>query len=263
MDAPKFYRFGYYTPEQDDRHLLHHLRDGDASIELSEVLRDKGYRYGGLVLNYPVDDRKYPPSYSIPRRFVDDSFLKAGDLILLTTRPALHDRVDPARSYINRSYTTLEDKVFKALGKYFQHCSRIQVFLSDYVIDKYPQVRERCNIQFRQNQTQNLKHNLKQNLGSVYDSVNRHKPPSSNLTAMYMVYIERAWENGPKLLCAFGMGGPETLIWAYLLRTRFHDLVASQEFVMAEMEERPILPGCDNLNEVNDWDVKNLTEGRI
>jgi len=263
MDSPNFYRFSYYTPEQDDRHLLHHLRDGDASMELSEVLRDKGYRYGGLVLNYPVDDRKYPPGYSIPRRCVDDAFLKPSDLLLLTTRPALDDRVDPARSYINRSYTTLEDKVFKALRQYFQHCSRTHVLLSEYVMHKYAQVGERFNIQFRQNQTQNQTQNPKQNLGSVYDSINRHKPPSSNLTAMYMVFIERAWENGPKLLCAFGMGGPETLIWAYLLRTKFHDLVASQEFVMAEMEERPILPGCDKLDEVKDWNVKILTEERL
>jgi hypothetical protein len=263
MNPFKFYRFGYYTPGQDERRLLHQLRDGDASLELSEVLRDKGYRYGGLILNYPVEDRTYFPKDSIPRRIVDDSFLKPGDLILLTTRPPLDDRFDPAKSYFNRSYTTLEDKVFVALRKYFQHCSRIQVFLSDYVVGKYPQVRERCNIQFRQNQTQNLKqnlkNNLKQNLGAAYDSINRHKPPSSNRTALYMVFIESAWENGPRLLCAFGMGGPETLIWTHLLRTRFPDLVASQEFIMAEVEEQPIRPGCDSLSEVDKWEVEILT----
>jgi hypothetical protein len=85
------YRLAYYsTPERRDREvLIHQLRDGDAALELVDVLRERGYRYGGLLLNYPGKPATAP-------RQVSATF-KATDLLVLTSRPPMHDELDGDR----------------------------------------------------------------------------------------------------------------------------------------------------------------------
>ncbi len=59
MSANCFYRFSYYAAASDSkkkRLLLHQLRDADAALELSGILSELGYQYGGLLLNYPAGD---------------------------------------------------------------------------------------------------------------------------------------------------------------------------------------------------------------
>lgn len=249
MTTRYFHRFSYFTAQKRDRDLLlHQLRDGDAALELSDVLFSEGYRYGGLILNYPTEGK-------LDRRALDDTFLKPRDLVLLTTRPPLDDTVDQPRKRLDRSYTTLEEKIFAALRQYFQHCSRSQVIISEGVARQLPGTFNKRNIQF------------KQNLSPVYDACDGRKysgrPP---LTAVYLVSIPEAWTGGPGLLCVFGMGGKETLGWTHLLRTRYNGLVPrllkSGGMIMAEIEQQEIRVPPDSLSFSQDWKMEILIDIR-
>src|SRR5205823_1163303 len=68
---------------------------------------------------------------------------------------------------------------------------------------------------------------------------------SSPVTAGYMVFVQRAWKDGPSLLSLFGLCGWETLNWAtYLARHRaewLRDVVNGENscFYMAEWNTAP------------------------
>ena len=79
-------------------------------------------------------------------------------------------------------------------------------------------------------------------------------------TILYMTFTPQIWTHGPALLTAFGMGGPETLIWAHLLRCRYPHLVCSRSFVMAEVTEQLIAPDENDLNFADRWNVNIIAE---
>jgi len=243
MAIKRFYRFSYFVQTQRDRDLLiHQLRDADASLKISGVLSNLGYRFGGLLFNYPANaDRTIP---------VDSSFLRPGDLLLLTTRPPLDDELDRTRSRLQRSHTTLEDKVFACLEQYFHHCSRAEVVLTKSLASRLPkQIAERREVVFRE-------------YGGAfcerYSGRTRRRHLLTTIT--YMTFTPEAWPKGPGLLTVFGMGGPETLIWAHVLRTRFAHLVCSRSFVMAEMTEQVVPSGELDLSFSDRWQVNLLAE---
>ncbi len=243
MAIKRFYRFSYFTPVQKDRDLLvHQLRDADAALQISALLYNLGYRYGGVLFNHPTDtDRAV---------LVDHSFLRPRDILLLATRPPLDDELDRTRSRLQRSHTTLEEKVFACLEQYFQHCSRAEVVLTKSLASRLPkQVAEKREVVFRE-------------YGGAfcerYSGRTRRRHLLTTIT--YMTFTPEAWPKGPGLLTVFGMGGPETLIWAHVLRTRFPHLVCSRSFVMAEMTEQVIPPGQLDLSFSDQWEVKILAE---
>jgi hypothetical protein len=249
MPMKRYFRFSYQVPVKKGRPLLpHQLRDGDAALELSEVLHRQGYEYGELLFNYPGERKRGSTA-------VDDSFLTPSDLLLLTTRPPLDDEDERPRKTVHRAHTTLENKVFDALRLYFKWCTRSQIILSEHLLPTLPAAAVRkSNIQFRQHG------------GAAYDRYTGpgedwHRPaPALRVTAAYLAYMEHAWEGGPTLLAAFAMGGTETLAWAHLLRTKFSHLVCSVPFAMAEITStRPPARPTD-LSFADEWVVEILTD---
>jgi hypothetical protein len=231
MGPKKFYRFAYYsTPEKRDRSLLlHQLRDGDAALELSEVLRELGYQYGGLLLNYPGTSTK--------RRHVNSDFLTPNDLLVLNTRPPLDDEFDRRR--VCPSYTDLEEKVFAALKQsFFAVCSRSHIRLHSS-LPLSPDCLKYRSIELRVNR------------GAYSVAFSRVPvPPTEPRTSpAFMVFKEHAWQDGPGILCVFGVGGPETLIINHLVRKRqnLRRLVCRYEFVLIELQEQSFLLPQDNL----------------
>jgi hypothetical protein len=73
--------------------------------------------------------------------------------------------------------------------------------------------------------------------------------------------VEQAWHGGPALLTVFGMGGTETLVWAYRLATQYRGVIGSRHvpFLMAEFTEpgRPERP--DTMAFADHWNVRLLT----
>jgi len=249
MSRKQFFRFSYHVPRKKGRPSLpHQLRDGDAALELSEVLRAQGYEYGEVILNYPAEDE----TVSIT---VDDTFLTSSDLLLLTTRPPLDDEHERPRKAVHRSHTTLELKVFAALRQFFKWCDRSQIILAEQLVPTLPPAAVRkSNILFRQHG------------GAAYERYTGpgdewHKPPPDRRTTVaYLAYAEHAWEGGPALLAAFAVGGTETLVWAHLLRTRFPHLVCSVPFVMAEITTTKPPARPHDLSFADKWPVEILTD---
>ena len=89
-------------------------RDADAALALNRALCARGFELGETIINYPAKPRQTAPIA------IDESFLKPGDLIVLTTRPPIHDLADGVRGRIDRGFTTLEDEVFDVTPR----CSR-------------------------------------------------------------------------------------------------------------------------------------------
>lgn len=247
----RFFRFSYHLSRKEDRPLLlHRLRDGDASMELAAILYSLDYEYGGLVLNFPADAASEP-------LHVDTSFLTSNDLLVLSTRPPLDDESGGAKKYVTPSHTSLEKKVFKVMRGYLSICTRDHVRLTSFLAGRLPdELANRGDLEFHQNVGASYK-GLKK-----YEDLRWQKPDDLSRTAAYLVYTSPLWDNGPRLLCVFGMGGTEGLIWAYLLRTKYwRELkieLDAPRFVMAEMitEKLPLRP--TTLAFADNWDVDIL-----
>ena len=247
-----WYDFAYYVGWRDDRRLQFQLRDGHAALFLARVLATLGYHFGGVIFNPP--GKPPPPADPFARRQVDRSFLRPSDLIVLTTRPPLDDLLDGDRRYIRRSFTDLEEDVFRALRTLFEHCSRSQVTLTDAVVRNAPEIAERQSSSFYQNWGAAF-----ESWGARNRSERKRPEKGKYVTAVYLSYVRHAWENGPALLAAFGVGGMETLGWCHLLATRFNGLVCSVPFAMAEIEAPPPPERPHTMEFVNSWDVRLLT----
>jgi len=221
---------------RDDRPLYpFQMRDGYAALSLVTALTEQGYRFAGPIFNYPSDGPKLIE--------VDDTYLGENDLIVLTTRPPMNDQQVPDRRGHKRSFTTTEQKVFDALSKYLEWCTRVEVVLTAAAAATSPEVAARRSNEFRQNG------------GSTYRAygspVTREfvkVPLRDARTAVFLIYEGHAWPGGPGLLAAFGMGGTETLVWCHLLATTYRRYLCTTPFVMAEMRtghlpERPATMG--------------------
>lgn len=229
--------------------LIHRLRDGDAYSEIAAELYARGYTYGGLLLNHPAKD----PS---KRTIVDTSFFTPSDLIVLTTRAPLDDDEED-RKVVKRSGNSLERKLFRSLRKGFKVCARPMIQLTKRLAVRLPEeFAERAEIQFIVY------------AGATYKRWRKHgrrhwgTPEQKNLTALYLLYVRHAWPDGPGLLTTFGMGGSESLLWAYLLRTKFPELLEldASKFVLAELETEEInlSPRDITLSFVDNWNVQIL-----
>src|SRR6185503_1572604 len=83
--------------------------------------------------------------------------------------------------------------------------------------------------------------------------------PGRSESAAFMIFEPEAWPGGPGLLAACGMGGTETLVWAYVLRPRFSHLVGQCRFVMAKIIEQDLPEQPLTMDFANSWDIRLLT----
>jgi hypothetical protein len=264
----RWYRFSYHLqPKGSDRALFpHQLRDGDAALFLAPVLEARGYSYGGPIFNYP--HRLQAPTELIQ---VDTSTicLRPQDLLLLTTRPPLDDADEGLKTRVLRSHTTLEDRIFKhALRPHLQRCSRLQVIVAEEHARAFSGVASRRNMVFKLYRHSGGKGNSSK--GDLGARIHKYLPHGStawrrpaqgtSVSAAFMIFEPHAWPGGPGLLAAFGMGGTETLVWAYMLRTRFPHLIATCRFVMAEIVEQELPDQPLTMDFADRWDIRLLTE---
>lgn len=229
-ESRHFFHFSYLG-SNINASRIHQIRDGDAFAELSAALQLQGYKYKGLIINYPQPD------------FNDFPEFKPTDLLVLTTRPPIHDKY--AVRPLIKSKTKLEQDILDTLEKYLESCTREHILISkDFAKDF-----DRSEIRFhvsRDNKHDGQRSRYKQyRNGHAKFGTEEHKwhfPDIQNTTATYMILTKI--ENGPMLLNAFGMGGQITLIWCHLLRTKYPELLESPKLVMAEIitESKPKSP---------------------
>jgi hypothetical protein len=246
MPFKRIFRFAYHTSKSSDsRFRIHQLRDGDAFVQLSAALYGRGYEYGGLLLNLPSDGPTEAPQ-------VDVSFLTSSDLIVLNTRPPINDQEAEIKRPVRRSYTSLENDIFKALQqRYFRWCARSRIILSEAIAKQLPPAfKDRADVQFHSSHDGSYLRYRGYN-----DRLWQRPPADEKLTAYYLIQIPSLWPSGPGLLAVFGMAGTETLAWNYLLRTRFLSWIDSYQFLMAEVSPRRLPDQPTDLSFADDWQV--------
>ena len=186
---------------------------------------------------------------------------KKGDLIVMTTRPPLDD--NPSESphlVIRRTGSPLEQSILNSLRKYFKYCSRLQVTVEDeYAQDFEPGRDDRHHILY----TAHGAHIERRHFNFArYRVTTRFKDrkqlswrPDDPRTALYLLHVKEAIEDGPDLLVSFGMTGSCGLAWAHIVRTRFPELLDGYRFVVAEMEIGAIAQTPVTLSFAEQWNT--------
>lgn len=256
--AGKIYRFAYHTATKatGSRFRPHQLRDADAFAELSFVLYDSGYEYGGLLLNLPPSVSDEPETRGQKRvTEIDASHLTPSDLLVLSTRPPINDVDEGVRLKVAESENELERKIFAGLKAYFDVCSRSHVKLSKgMAAELSPDYEDRANIVFTEfADAYYIKHCTHDNIFLKWS-----KPERPHTTAAFLARVEQLWPGGPGLLAVFGMNGPQTLAWHYLLRTQFPQWVTDFRFVMAEIVTGETVINPSSLSFADEWEVTPL-----
>jgi hypothetical protein len=229
----QFYHFSYYIPPKVDKFPQpHQLRDGDALLEVSNLLYRAKYRFGGIIFNPPAPEPT-SRSKSIEIRKVDTDFLQPEDLIVLTTRPPLNDSKSDARKIIRRSYTSLEEQVFDKLKtRVFRFCSRSYVELTERLCSKLPRkYSTRGAIFFTEGRASYKAYR------NAFGGRFRKPEEEEESTAFYLISLPKESKDDISLLCLFGMSGANTLTWCHLVPDRIPSKVSftSPRFIMAEM----------------------------
>jgi len=213
--------FAYYYPESGGKKKakkklppphcfqLHHVRDGFAFAEISSVLGSVGYGYEGTIMNYPTETEWAGKWNELP------SF-RRGDLIIQTTRPPLHDERLGGKRKVPVTGSALEKAIFDALAPFFAICDRSCIELSDLVADHLEGgFRNRRQVNYCVYRTGTYGKLRETPHSSKYD-----RPPRPGMTAGFLVYIPNLPPSGVDLLSVFGMGGNESTLWSYFLRTK-------------------------------------------
>lgn len=232
MVTGRIFPFVYHTARRRGRKLEpFRMRDIEALQFLMDALKDRGYRRGDTIFNYPM--HLAGRSKRAVEEF-DYSGLRENDIIVLPTRPPMDDHELCPRVRSGRSGTELESRLFDGpLRTWFEICARPEMRLTEKALRVSSEVAKRHVTTYRQNGAATY-----QSIGSpITGQVEELKGPHRR-TAAFLV-CERAWPGGPAFLAAFGMAGTETLVWCYQLATRFDHLLCSAPFVMAEMRTVP------------------------
>jgi len=251
---PRLQRFAYFVPTREDRPLLpFQLRDGDAgAYQLAELL-GRGYQYCGPILNYPGTIAQEADCQPSDQWLVDQA--REDDLWLISTRIPADDAREGSRRYIACSHSRVEKLLFASVHKHLAYCSRTKVTLADHHARSHPGAAKYHEVEFRQH------HGAPISAYRPADSRKWRSPQEGcTLSLAYLVH-DRVWPGGPRFFAAFGMTGTDTLIWNYLLATRFPHLIASVPFAMAAIVAPKSLPPRPlTLAFADTWKVRLLTE---
>jgi len=210
------------------------------------ALMRRGYDYRGPIFNFGSRGPDLIP--------VDTSYLRETDLIFLCSRPPIDDAYVGVRRQFLCSFTTLEETLFQgSLRKWLARCSRTEIVLTDAAASIDPEIAQRQSLEFALNGG-----SLCTSIGSPHTRRFTSVEKAAALTVVFLVYQQHAWPGGPGLLCAFGMGGTDTLVWCYLLASKFAHLLCTTPFVMAEMRRGECPERPESMAFADSWEINIL-----
>ncbi len=205
---------------------FHMLRDSTACLFLSELIKGK-YNFGGILYNIPSDI--FFPNIKInDLAFSSLPVLSNNDLILHTTRPAMHDDKENDKRWLFKSGSKLEETILKNMKLFFRYCNRQNIILSKNIKYDGPYRAVKFNLKIDANIA--CKANVYEQL-SLEKISKKSKVSRTNKTAGYIVYIptlinENSKEIGsPGVLSVFGLNGSMTHVWSYLVLTKYSNLI--------------------------------------
>lgn len=246
----RLFHFSYPLRPSRSEPLLHALRDGDAFAELEPALLKEGYDYHGLILNYPAPDFKR-----------ESPALSDSDLIVLTTRPPTPYESETEQRHMTLSGEELEKSILSVVNLYFRQHTRSHMKLSNEMADQLTKP-DRGEIEFRVRNGAHYKRHKMPYAKKRDQMIWQTRTNETALTAAFLLFTN-LWTGGPLLLNAFGMDGPTTLIWCYLLRTRFPEFLKPHQFVMAELTTEPFPRKPEDLSFAKDWAVDILVKQEL
>lgn len=224
-------------------------RDVLALRELELTLLEIGYQRGEAIFN------QAPAGWDPDQPFqMDLSGYGPDDLHLQCMRPPINDLQEGHKRKIARANTNLEGYYFDAVRPHIDWSARSHMRLSPSL---QPLIRagfeDRRAMSFRQ-----------KGWGAPYSELNAQegrgwrKFKGGRRTALFLLRLAEAWKGGPGYLCAFGMDGCTTVVWAYRLARDFKHLLAKPGFVLAEIELGEIPPATTDLRFCMDWKIEPL-----
>lgn len=251
MKAPNLYhRFAYSLPlRAGEVAKPSKIRDGAAFTEVTAPLGKLGYEYGQIIFNPPFDpknDKKLGHEHF--------NFIKPDDLIVLTTRPPLDDRLHGDKKHLDESYTHVEEQVFSEFRKYLAVCARSHVELTPAVGEGF----ERAELIFFQHKSARLK-----SFKGLKEFRNKKPPEDSEIAIGFFLRTPSIPVYGSGLIACFGMGGWETLIWNRIVRTRYPEWVNRPSFVIGQFDMKGLPARPPTLTFVDKIKVEILLEHMI
>ena len=219
---------------------LHMLRDSTACLYLFELLKGK-YDFGGILYNMPpkLYKRQKPKASQL-------SNLSHNDLILHTTRPAMNDNKDNDKRWLFKSGLELENIIFQNMSKFFLYCNRQYIILSKEI--KYDGPYRAIKFNLKTDSYIACNANVEDQL-SLERISQKKKASKSNKTVGYIVYIPNLIDENtdeidtPGFLSVFSLNGTMTLVWSYLVLTRYsnriNEIISSKKPRIILAEFRP------------------------
>lgn len=257
MSTKRVFRFAYYQPPDNVGNVrLHELRDCEAFVEILAALEHRGYNYEDTFLNYP----------DCGESEVDEERLgmNSSDILVLTTRPPLNDDPNDHQRPVRCSETGLEKKITRKIKKYFEYCSRYEVWLSGSMAEELADENaDKAAYKFRLNDSGRVNSRA---IYTAHKANSKHsdwldvRNTNTDLTVVYFLYAREAWAGGPQLVVSFSMGGPENLIWARILRKNYSDLLDKPIFFMGEMKVGGIPTPYTSLAFSERWPVTKILQ---
>lgn len=222
------------THDKKRQAKLHQRRDLSAGLELTIALLNQGYRYGEPILNQPPRRGPQKPAPNGKPFPVDLSFVEPDDVLLQFTRPPFSDIHSGPMRKIALAHTDLELRLFELWKSHYLRVSArnhmlLHPDMHGLVLPGYEHCREMA---FKQKGWGAPYQELNDQQGDGWRKVRRGK----RRTALFLLRVEHAWPGGPGYVCAFGMDGCTTTVWAYRLGRDLKGYLERPGFVVCELE---------------------------
>jgi hypothetical protein len=234
-------------------------RDAAAFVELMAGLTRRGYVFESIIFNYALADGTAVKEQAIA--------IRSGDLIVMVTRPPLHDASAGNRRYVPRSGTRLEASIFDSVSRHLGVCSRVRLRLSEEIVSEWERAQTRtrpgespqtpADFEFSLNCDARLKLWKTLEPGSRAHRID-YGPDYRSIGCF--LHLPRIEEFGCRLIVSFGMGSLENLIWNRIVRTRFDRWLDRPVVAIAEMDLNGIPRDPVTLHFAENVPVKVLLE---
>ncbi len=244
----RVHTFSYFLSPRDTTRDVKAFqrRDDAAALQILSALVELGFEPGESILNPP-------PGNKVSHKMllqVDLEQVKSQDLILLTTRPPMHDRHQGDRKQVQRGFTDLEASIFDVCGQFITKSSRSHLVLADSASQHLTSGFEGlAEMKFLEAEGAPFK------ALNAHDGTGWHHQTGPRATATFLLHVDSMWAGGPGLLCAFGMDGLATLGWAYRLRHGLAHLLEGNRFLVARVALGKVPSRATSLCWAEDWKV--------
>ena len=224
-----FFRLTYSNAQQDEDPKLFKDRDGVAFCELVPAFYEMGYKFGTTIHFYPDDERKLS----------EFPALGAGDVLVLATRPPLHDRkaIKVRRKVILTAKTELEASLFAELSKHLEYCTRKHVRLTRHGAARLrPEFARKWRwLEFFEYTSSDIKWHL-------VDPEPVKPPKNHHSTVAFFLRVNQVRGLKCSFIASFGMDGYGTLVWNRIIRKQFPHWLTQEGFIMAELVFKQKIP---------------------